>query len=367
MKFPSAFRPVIPAVSSAIILILLLLSCTATRAQSVNIAPMTWTPRPDWIVVTGTFTYNGINYHAAGDGVTDDTAAIQAALNVGTTLTGTTSMNGKIIAAKAVYLPAGTYKITSTLHWRNFWGGYLVGCGCNTTIQWYGGSGASMFWADGAAWARFVGITWDGRNIASCAYQHMNNNSFYAGRCRHENEAFKNFTISGSYMPGMVLPASGIISGISDIVTGTNRYAIASGTSLTPGVLAMNVGTLISGTGASPITGTVLSGTLALRSGTSVTSGITVASGTVTSGSGTLNLVTSSTGTVVSGTVAVQLPIELGNTNAPTAEMLVTNCLFQSCSNGIIIGYNAGNDYQWLIDGCEFESWVQDGKVLSFA
>jgi len=44
-------------------------------------------------------------YNAKGDGITDDTAALQAALNA----------QGTAGKSDVVYLPAGTYKITATL------------------------------------------------------------------------------------------------------------------------------------------------------------------------------------------------------------------------------------------------------------
>jgi Pectate lyase superfamily protein len=45
-------------------------------------------------------------YNAKGDGITDDTAAIQSALNA--------AQNGQV-----VYLPTGTYNVSSTLSWAN--------------------------------------------------------------------------------------------------------------------------------------------------------------------------------------------------------------------------------------------------------
>lgn len=65
-----------------------------------------------------TGTYNVREYGAKGDGVTDDTAAIQAAID-----------DAKQIAGSTVYMPAGIYKTTGTIkiypHTRLIGGGYL--------------------------------------------------------------------------------------------------------------------------------------------------------------------------------------------------------------------------------------------------
>jgi hypothetical protein len=60
------------------------------------------------------------DYGAKGDGVTDDTAAIQAALDDGRQ--SDQDYNG---LAKALYFPAGTYIVSNTLEWR----------GCCVTLQ----------------------------------------------------------------------------------------------------------------------------------------------------------------------------------------------------------------------------------------
>ena len=59
-------------------------------------------------------------YGARGDGATDDTAAIQRALDDGRS--GSTDYYGR---PKALYFPAGTYLISNTLHWN----------GCCVTLQ----------------------------------------------------------------------------------------------------------------------------------------------------------------------------------------------------------------------------------------
>lgn len=67
---------------------------------------------------------NAVDYGAVGDGTTDDTAALQAAIN------------GAIAAKKPLYIPAGTYKTTATLTILNPYGqGFdLYGAGDGTTI-----------------------------------------------------------------------------------------------------------------------------------------------------------------------------------------------------------------------------------------
>jgi hypothetical protein len=52
--------------------------------------------------------YNVKNYGAKGDGVTDDTAAIQSAMNA--------AWN---VEANVLYFPAGTYRVSNTLVWQN--------------------------------------------------------------------------------------------------------------------------------------------------------------------------------------------------------------------------------------------------------
>ncbi|MEU9323183.1 glycosyl hydrolase family 28-related protein [Streptomyces canus] len=118
---------------------------------------------------------NVLDQGAAGDGVTDDTAAIQAAIN----------------AAPIVYFPPGRVYLTGSLAMRS--GTVLVGAGCGgvfqppnasmiSVIKLKNGTNASLITgADGVAWVRIRDLKLDGNkanntsgdliNIASGAAQ----------------------------------------------------------------------------------------------------------------------------------------------------------------------------------------------------
>lgn len=81
------------------------------------------------------------NYGAKGDGTTDDTAAIQAALNAGT---GRTLVSSTTTSPAVVYLPAGTYIITQPLqipYYTQILGSALKGTSSTikVTSAWGGG------------------------------------------------------------------------------------------------------------------------------------------------------------------------------------------------------------------------------------
>jgi hypothetical protein len=180
-------------------------------AEALDIAAMTWTPRPDWINVKDCVNLTG-GPNAVGDGAADDTAAIQNAL-------------GYIRAHRfekrlTLYFPEGTYKITATLGIADVSGVQLIGCGSKTTLRWEGEKGAAMFWANSTAFMRYTGLVWDGNNLAGCAYEHNSAIGGYETQIRHENESFKNFTVDGQYIstdgtqtPHNTAPGAAIISG----------------------------------------------------------------------------------------------------------------------------------------------------------
>jgi hypothetical protein len=99
------------------------------------------------------------DYGAVGDGSTDDTAAFQDALDV----LGTGSGNPWVL-----WVPAGTYKITSTLTLPDQINVSIIGEDpLTTSIVWAGAAAGTMFDINGTAYSRFNRITWNGASLAS--------------------------------------------------------------------------------------------------------------------------------------------------------------------------------------------------------
>jgi len=153
--------------------------------------------RSDWINVK-----TDVEPAAVGDGVADDTAALQAALD-------------KLSAADAgsqgaVYLPPGEYRITDTLEITNQQGGAIYGHGRATRLVWDGGTGktgkskrgteivkgATMLRSNGFSRATYFGLTFDGQGKAGVGVDH-DSKHIYETRVRYQYCAFKNFTDSG--------------------------------------------------------------------------------------------------------------------------------------------------------------------------
>ena len=99
-------------------------------------------------------------YGAAGDGIADDTAALQRGLtDVG--------INGH---APVLYLPSGVYRITRGLTVANRINVSVAGADpLTTTILWDGPPGGTMLVVDGVAYSRIVRLTFDGRQRAGIA------------------------------------------------------------------------------------------------------------------------------------------------------------------------------------------------------
>jgi hypothetical protein len=97
------------------------------------------------------------NYGAKGDGVTDDTGALQSALND----------LGKSGHATVLYVPAGTYRITSTVTLQSQQHVSIIGADpSTTTLKWGGATGGVLLHIDGVAYSRFDRLTFAGSGTA---------------------------------------------------------------------------------------------------------------------------------------------------------------------------------------------------------
>jgi hypothetical protein len=105
---------------------------------------------------------------AKGDGLTDDTAAIQAGLDL---------VNPTEAKRKVLYFPAGTYRITKTLnvprptHWDTIGMGIVGEDPATTTITWDGAADGRMFYFCGW-YCRMMRLTLDGKGKAKDAIFH---------------------------------------------------------------------------------------------------------------------------------------------------------------------------------------------------
>lgn len=138
--------------------------------------------RSDWVNVK-----TDVTPAAVGDGVADDTAAIQAALLM---------MQGEKSATSVVYLPPGTYRIIDTLTVKQVQGGAIYGHGEATKIVWDGAEGGRMFRSNGFGRNLFFGLSWDGAGKAAVGIDHASD-GHYETRVRHQYESFRNFTEAG--------------------------------------------------------------------------------------------------------------------------------------------------------------------------
>jgi Pectate lyase superfamily protein/Transposase, Mutator family len=121
-------------------------------------------------------------YGAKGDGVTDDTAAIQTALNALASAGGGT-----------LYFPAGTYIISSTLSPSAITYSQIIGQDPSTTIiKWAGPSGGVMFQISGYKWSSEGRITWDGSGTAGTGEYQASIAPDYGTSVTNFDEVFQN-------------------------------------------------------------------------------------------------------------------------------------------------------------------------------
>lgn len=159
----------------------------ATGSRALDIGPMEWTPRSDWTNVKSCSKITG-GPDAKGDGKTDDTAALQAVMDY------LVKNNG----GHTIYFPPGTYKITGTLKVHDINATTFIGCGSKSIISYAGPKGGTMFLPSATHHMVYFGLTWEGNNLASAAYEHASQ-ATYETNIRHENEAFRDFTAPANY------------------------------------------------------------------------------------------------------------------------------------------------------------------------
>ncbi len=142
-----------------------------------RIPALQWEPRSDWINVQ--------ELGALGDGVADDTAPIQQAFD----RTSDSADWAACLRDRVVYFPPGRYRITKTLTIAKSHGAWIVGCGRDTVLLWDGDEDGTMYLSNGATYARYEGITWDGQGKAAVGVEHSSQ-SYYETSLRYENCAF---------------------------------------------------------------------------------------------------------------------------------------------------------------------------------
>lgn len=180
---------IVPSAQAAV------LSRAAVLAQGGNVPLLVTMDDTEALVPFSSWSNVKRDYGAVGDGVADDTVAIQKALD---------DLGWK---KPGVFLPAGKYRITRTLRLTGspvangfgIGGVSLVGQSPDTTqIVWAGTPGDPMLVQDGGSYTRFSRITWDGKGTAGYGVAHWWNakaGTWHDSSPEHTDEVFKNMKI----------------------------------------------------------------------------------------------------------------------------------------------------------------------------
>ncbi len=132
-------------------------------------------PFPSWANVK-------TDFGAVGDGKTDDTAALQKALDT------------FMAKSPVLYLPAGTYRITKGLLMTSQMNVELIGEDpAKTIIKWDGGDDGIMMLCNGVRYSKIGRITWDGGGKPITAIWHRwdGHTPNAATGLEHADEVFK--------------------------------------------------------------------------------------------------------------------------------------------------------------------------------
>jgi hypothetical protein len=158
---------------------------TEPPAGATEIPTLNWTAVPsDWINVKSA--------GAKGDGVSDDTAAINNCLSQLTCFAGN--------RGATVYIPAGTYRITGTLNQIYKEGSAVIGHGKGTVLVWDGPDNGCMFNSDSNAFSLFEGLVFDGKGRAANGLKHGNIQRRVI-MTMHRNLWFKDFRAEAIHIP----------------------------------------------------------------------------------------------------------------------------------------------------------------------
>ena len=102
-------------------------------------------------------------FNAKGDGKTDDSRALQQAIDGLSNLQRGSQTRPDTYTV--IYLPPGTYNISKTLVLRGKIGVSIIGEDpANTIIRWTGPDADTMLWANGSAYFKIARLTWDAGN-----------------------------------------------------------------------------------------------------------------------------------------------------------------------------------------------------------
>ena len=143
-------------------------------------------PFADWVNVKTA-------YGAVGNGIADDTTAIQNGLNA-------LRKYNASIGPTVLYFPAGTYRVTQTLKMELNFGANLIGADPRTTsIVWGGAANGTMLVTSGSFDTLFTRLTWDGKNAAGIGiaqwWNFVTDRANYQGSIKHVDEVFQNMGI----------------------------------------------------------------------------------------------------------------------------------------------------------------------------